>query len=201
MQKTIRLFMLSAATFLLSSVAQAAVSPLGLAIIPPAQFPPSDFSVTGLRLSVLYGHHRDMYGIDLAALGNITDQTFVGIAIAGGANVHYGMTTIVGLAVAGGVNYMKEKTGVYGLQVAGLVNWMDAESSVNGFQISLLGNVAAYSTVRGAQIGLYNRAKNVYGLQIGLVNDTDNLYGIQIGLANFHRTGLFYVSPLINIGF
>jgi hypothetical protein len=33
------------------------------------------------------------------------------------------------------------------------------------------------------------------------VNDADDLHGIQIGLANFHRTGLFYVSPVLNVGF
>lgn len=200
MQKSIRFFVVTAAIFL-ASIAQAAISPVGLAIVPPIQFPPTDSGVTGLRFSVLYGRHRDMYGIDLAVLGNVTDQSFVGIAIAGGANIHHGMTTIVGLELAGGVNYMKEKAGVYGVQIAGLMNWMNAEGSVNGFQISLLGNVASHSIVRGAQIGLYNRAKSVYGFQIGLVNDTDHLHGIQIGLANFHRTGLFYVSPVINIGF
>jgi len=200
MQNFIRLLLVLSATLFVTQT-QAAVSPVGLALIPPVQFPPSDFGVTGLRLSVIYGHHRDMYGIDLGVLGNVTDQDSVGIAIAGGANIHYGMTTIVGLEVAGGVNYLKEKMEVYGVQAAGLLNWAEAESSVNGFQVAILGNVAAHTTVRGAQIGLYNRAHSVYGLQVGLVNDAENLHGLQIGLANFHRTGLFYVSPVLNVGF
>lgn len=200
MQKTLRFLLFTFATLLVNS-AHAAVSPVALAIIPPVQFPPADFGVTGFRLSVLYGHHRDMYGVDVGVLGNITDQSFVGIALAGGTNIHYGMTTIVGLEVAGGVNYGKEKTGVYGVQIAGGLNILDAESSVNGVQAAILGNIAPHTVVRGAQIGLYNRAKSVYGFQIGLVNDADDLHGIQIGLANFHRTGLFYVSPILNVGF
>ncbi len=200
MQNFIRFLLVAIATFSFNQV-QAAVSPLAVSLVPPVQFPPSDFGVTGLRLSVIYGHHRDMYGIDLGLLGNVTDQEAVGIAIAGGANIHQGMTTILGLELAGGVNYAKEKLNVLGVQAAGLMNFVMAESSVNGFQLSALGNVAPFTTIRGAQIGLYNRAKSVYGIQIGLVNDTDNLHGLQIGLANFHRTGLFYVSPIINVGF
>jgi hypothetical protein len=200
MQKTMRLLLISAALFFVTS-AQAAVSPVALAIIPPVQFPPADFGVTGFRLSVLYGHHRDMYGVDIGVLGNVTDQSFVGLAVAGGTNIHYGMSTIVGLEAAGGVNYMKEKAHIVGVQIAGGLNMLDAESSMNGFQVAILGNVAAHTVVRGAQIGLYNRAKSVYGFQIGLVNDADDLHGIQIGLANFHRTGLFYVSPVLNVGF
>ncbi len=200
MQKTILTFIISLSALFIN-VAHAAVSPVALAIIPPVQFPPSDFGVTGLRVSVLYGHHRDVYGFDFGLLGNVTDQRFVGLAVAGGTNIHYGMTTIVGLEAAGGVNYSKEKTTVTGVQIAGGLNVIGGESSVNGFQVAVLGNVAAHTTIRGAQIGLYNRARSVYGFQIGLVNDTDSLHGIQIGLANFHRTGLFYVSPVINVGF
>lgn len=174
---------------------------MSLGFVPPVQFPPSDYSVTGLRLSLLYGKHRDMYGLDLGVLGNITEQRFVGLSVSGLANVHRGQTTILFLQAAGVANISKQKTNVYGLQVAGAINSLEAESSVTGVQAALVANLAGHATIYGLQIGLYNRAKSVYGLQLGLVNDTDNLHGIQIGLANFHRTGLFYVSPILNVGF
>src|SRR5690606_28112402 len=84
-----------------SFTAHAAMSPLSVSVVPPAQFPPSDFSVTGIRASVLWGHHRNMYGVDLGLVGNITDQTFTGIAVSGLFNYTTGTTTAVGTQLAG----------------------------------------------------------------------------------------------------
>jgi hypothetical protein len=200
MQNLIRFLIFAAILFQLSP-AQAAVSPLGVGIVNPVQFPPDDFNVAGLRLSVLWGDHRDVYGLDVGVLGNITRQRFVGVGLAGGANITHGNTTILGLQLAGGANINYQKTDVYGLQLAGGMNYQTAESSITGFQVAIIGNIAPHTTIYGAQIGLYNRAKKVYGFQIGLVNVADSLSGIQIGLVNFHHTGLFAVSPIINIGF
>jgi hypothetical protein len=200
MQKFISILIVAAALLPLAP-AHAAVSPLGIGIVNPVQFPPDDFNVAGLRLSLLWGDHRDVYGLDVGLLGNITRQEFVGIGLAGGANITHGMTTIIGLQAAGGANIGYQKTTVVGLQLAGGLNYLTAESSVSGLQVAILGNLAAHTTIYGAQIGLYNRAKKVYGFQIGLVNVADSLSGIQIGLINFHHTGLFAISPIINIGF
>ena len=189
-------------SFIFSGVAaHAAVSPLSVGMVPPVQFPPKSYGVTGVRINPLLGQHRDVYGLDLSLLGGITDQDFVGLAVAGGVNINRGMTTVLGLQLAGVGNFASQKTNVWGLQIAGLMNRMTAESAVNGLQISLLANIAPSTVIRGAQIGLYNKAKSVYGFQIGLINDCDNLHGIQLGMVNFHRTGLFYVSPFLNIGF
>lgn len=177
------------------------VSPLSVGVINPVQFPPDDFNVAGLRLSLGWGDHRDVYGLDVGLLGNITRQRFVGLALAGGANITQGDTTIIGLQLAGGANVNMQKTNVYGLQAALGVNSNSAESSVTGLQIALLANLAAHTDIYGFQIGLYNRAKHVYGFQIGLVNVTDSLSGLQIGLINFNHTGLFAVSPILNFGF
>lgn len=178
----------------------AAFSPLAVSIVPPAQFPPADFSITGARLSLLWGHHRDVYGIDLGVLGNITDQDFVGIGVSGLFNINSGNNTILGLQAAGVVNYNTQKTRVYGLQLAAGSNYNTAESSLYGVQFSML-NISSHTKVFGAQLGLYNDAKEVYGLQIGVVNRTTSLHGVQIGLVNFNTTGLFYVAPILNVGF
>ena len=70
--------------------AEAGVSPLAFSIVPPVQFPPADFSVTGARLSVVWGEHKNMYGFDFAAIGNMTSQNFGGTAISGIFNYNKG---------------------------------------------------------------------------------------------------------------
>ncbi len=168
--------------------------------MPPVQFPAEDFSITGLRLSLLYGRQRDVYGFDFGVLGNTTNQTFTGAAASGLFNINRGMTTILGLQAAGAVNWSTQKTNVFGVQVALGANIVEAESSVNGLQLALV-NMASHTTVRGFQVGAYNVADKVYGFQIGVVNVVNNLHGLQIGLLNFNHTGLFAVSPVINFGF
>lgn len=198
MSKTIKFIILSVLT-LLTPHGFAFNSPVSFGIAPPVQFPQSEFSVTGLRVSGLWGRHRDMYGIDLGLGGNVTDQDFVGIAVSGLFNITHGSTTAIGLQAAGITNVNTKTTHVYGVQLAGLLNNNIGSSSVNGFQIAAV-NKADHTVIRGAQIGLYNKAQSVYGLQIGIVNVCDELHGIQIGLANFHHKGLFVVSPIINVG-
>ncbi len=178
----------------------AATSPLAVTGIPPVQFPPSDFNVMGARVGVL-GYHRSVYGLDLAALGSITDQNFVGIAVAGLFNLTRGNTIAIGLQAAGVANMNTNKTRVVGLQIAGIANVNDAESSVVGLQLATLANFSAHTKIYGVQAGLINKAQTVYGFQIGLYNYAESLHGLQIGLINIHRQGFFAVSPILNFGF
>lgn len=199
MIKTIRLLVFaSLVSFGLPSLA--AISPLSINIVPPVQFPPDDFSVTGARMSVLWGQHRDMYGIDLGLLGNITDQTFTGVGISGIFNYTKGDTTAVGLQFAGLTNINTGKTGIYGLQASVGLNFNAGESRLIGLGIAAA-NYTPFTDVYGVQVGVYNKARDVYGLQIGLVNSATNLHGIQIGLLNFNDKGLFAVAPFLNVGF
>lgn len=186
--------------FSFTAQARNSVSPVAIGILPPIQFPTDDYSITGLRLSALWGWHRDLYGVDIGGLGNVTEQSFVGIAIAGGVNLTQGSTTITGLQLAGVTNINTNKADVYGFQIAGILNWNKAASSVNGVALSLL-NIGPHTDIRGVQVGLVNRAQTVYGLQIGLVNMAKSVHGLQIGLINFHENGLFYVAPVLNFGF
>ncbi|MGE0525522.1 MAG: hypothetical protein AB7G93_06195 [Bdellovibrionales bacterium] len=188
------------ATVVSIAPAHAALSPLSVGIVPPVQFPPSDFSVTGARVSLVYGKHRDLYGLDLGVIGNITQQSFVGLGVSGLYNITRGSTTILGLQLAGAANINSNKTHVYGAQIALGVNSNTAASSLTGIQFALA-NLSTHTDIYGVQVGVYNRAQSVYGFQIGLVNVAKSLHGIQIGLVNFHQTGLFAVSPVINIGF
>lgn len=180
--------------------ARAALSPLAISILPPLEFPPASFDVVGARVSLLWGEQREVYGLDFGALGNITNNDFGGIAVAGGFNYNRGSTTALGLQFAGIANVNVNKATVVGAQVAGVLNKNVAESSVVGLQFALV-NDCPYTTIWGFQTGLYNSARTVNGFQIGLINTADSVHGIQIGLANFNHTGFFAFSPIINIGF
>lgn len=126
-------------------------SPIAIDLFPPVQLPSSEFEVTGLRLSVV-GKNRGVSGLDIGLLGNMTDQSFSGIAI------------------AGLFNYNKTAADIIGLQVAGLANLNGIASSLYGVQIGLYNKV---SKVYGLQIGLINVAKELHGIQIGLINFND----------------------------
>jgi hypothetical protein len=199
MKKTFGSLLLLAALSLPVCPARAGVTPLGVAIVPPVQFPPGDFTIVGARVSALWGAQRNVYGVDLGGLGNITEGDFGGIAVAGLANWNKGTSTIIGLQAAGLANVNVNKTRVLGVQLAA-VNANYAESSVTGFQLGL-GNYSPHTRVIGAQLGIYNSSREVYGFQIGLINSTDSLHGIQVGLLNFNRSGLFSVAPILNVGF
>lgn len=195
-------FLLSVILFTFTSLpnAHALTSPFAVSIFPPVQFPPSDISVTGLRFSALVGRHREMYGLDFAALGNITDGGFGGLAVSGLFNYNAGTASVVGLQFAGITNINLNKTRVIGLQIAGIMNYNKEEFYVAGLQIALA-NHSPFTKVYGMQVGAYNSGGDVYGLQIGLINFAKSLHGIQIGLANFNQAGPFAVAPLINVGF
>lgn len=198
MKKFIALLLIGLA--FVSTHSQAAVTPIALSVFQPVQFPPDDFSITGARISLLSGRHRNVFGVDVGVLSSITDQRFIGVGLAGGANITHGNTTILGLQLAGLGNYNTNKTNVYGLQAALGANINTAESKIYGVQFALA-NIAKHTEVNGVQLGLWNQAETIRGLQIGVVNTATNLKGIQIGLLNFHQRGKVSVSPVINVGF
>lgn len=184
-----------------ATLASAAITPVSINIVPGAQFPPSDFGVTGARLSALIGRNSSVSGIDVGLLGNITSQDFNGVAISGLFNATNGSTKIYGFQLAGLTNINTNKTDVYGIQGTLGINSNTAAASVIGLQLGLLANIAPFTDVYGFQIGLYNRANTVHGFQIGLVNVTNSLHGVQIGLVNVNNQGLFRISPVLNVGF
>ncbi len=123
-------------------------TPIEIALFPPLQLPGTEFGVKGLRLSVV-GLNREVRGLDLALMGNVTNVEFKGVAIAGLFNYNRGGSTVIGLQVAGVANINSGHSEVYGVQLAGV-------------------NMAG--TVYGLQLGLVNIATELHGVQIGLVN-------------------------------
>lgn len=143
-------------TGILFSISAVAVesdnTPLEIALFPPLQLPSTGYGVTGLRLS-LVGKNREVRGLDIALLGNMTDVAFRGVAISGLFNYNPGSSTITGL------------------QVAGLANINSGTNSVYGVQLAVFNSAG---TVHGLQLGLVNMAKELHGVQIGLVNMNSN---------------------------
>jgi hypothetical protein len=189
-----------ALAFLSLTSSQAAMSPIAVSIVPPIEFPGHDFTVAGLRVSALWGNQRNVYGLDVGAIGNMTDGESVGISASGLFNYNKGTTTGILLQAAGFGNFNVGKARIFGLQLAGVMNSNKAESVVGGAQIALL-NLCPYTNIRGLQVGLYNRAHDVAGFQIGIINETDFLHGVQIGLVNLYHQGTFSVAPILNVGF
>lgn len=205
MRKRFKVFGLSVVALIAGAASStqsfAAISPLGVAIVPPVQFPPSDFTVAGARASVLWGKHRTVYGFDVGVIGNMTELGFGGIGVSGIFNYNRGTANVIGLQAAGLANVNVNKARIFGVQVTAGINSNQAESTLVGLQIAPISNYSPFTQVWGAQLGIYNKAREVYGFQIGVVNVAENLHGIQIGLLNFHKRGLFEVAPIINIGF
>jgi hypothetical protein len=198
MMKLLR-YLVAVSAILFVMPAQALYSPLEVALFPEIQFPSQDYSIAGLRLSLLMGKQQDIYGLDLGVVGNITTANFVGTAVSGITNMTSGPTIIVGLQASGIANVNDGDTTVYGLQVSA-INYNSATAEVIGFEVGLA-NEGSATNIDGFEIGLYNRANEVYGFQIGLVNIAKNLHGMQIGFLNFNVSGFFFVSPGINVGF
>ena len=193
--------LLVAFAMLFAVQAKAMVSPVSFGILPPLQFPPSDFDVTGLRASVLWGNHRSIYGIDLGVIGNVTNVTFTGLAVSGIFNLTHSTTTVIGTQLAGFANINTAKVTITGLQAALGINNNITNTSLVGLQFAGIANMSAFTKVYGAQVAIFNKALDVYGFQIGLVNFTSTLHGFQIGLLNFNEKGTFVVSPILNAGF
>jgi hypothetical protein len=185
-------FLIIAGIISSANFANAASSPFGLAIVPGIQYPADDYILAGMRIGVLWGNQAEVYGLDIGGIGNVTQTAFAGTAISS--------TDVWGLQFAGIGNYNLGATTVHGVQASLFMNYNPAEASIHGIAIAPL-NLGAATKVYGMQIGIYNRAAEVYGLQIGLVNVANTLHGVQIGFLNFHETGLFQVSPVLNIGF
>lgn len=165
--------------------------PFSLSLFPAAEFPPCDWDVVFLRINLLVGRHRNMYGFDFGSIGNETTGEFVGIQSAGFYN-KVGWSE--GALQFAGIMNRSERDFV-GLQSA-LVNITDG--TMAGFQLGLVNRAARLD---GLQIGLFNIAETGSGVQIGLWNSAQSLEGLQIGLANCNSDSTMPFFPVINFAF
>ena len=122
--------------------AAAEESPIQLALFSPVQIVPEKESVTGFRLSLLYGRNANMTGFDWGLVTKTTGS-FTGI--------QWGFVSTVD----------KDFTGWQGNLVS-LTN-----GSFTGLQMGFY-NSAHH--VSGLQFGLINNAGSMKGIQLGLIN-------------------------------
>lgn len=178
------------------------VSPVGIALLDlngfHAEFPGSESSVCGVRLTILRSVNKEVCGVDLGLLVSGTAGNFTGVGLSGVANIVAGRARIVGLQAAGLIN-LDGQASILGLQLA-LVNRVLNDGTVVGGQLAIW-NGAPKTDIYGFQLSAFNQAHKVVGFQIGLLNVTDELHGIQIGLFNINRNGIIKAFPGLNASF
>lgn len=189
-------------SLIIQSRANAGYSPLGIAIAPPIQFPDDKSTVGGLRLNLLWGSHKNVYGLDVGIFGNITTEDFAGIAVSGLFN-HTKDGTFILLHGSTGANITTGNTTVFGIQTATLLDWNTGKANIYGIQASLV-NIdtgSGKTKVYGISFGGVNRLEEVVGVQLGIINMVKTLRGVQIGVLNFAGNGFSPVFPIINAAF
>ncbi|MBR0055695.1 MAG: hypothetical protein IJP66_00040 [Kiritimatiellae bacterium] len=168
------------------------VSPLAIGIFPAVEAPAQDCDVTFLRINILAGRHRDVYGLDVGVIGNEVAGEFVGVQVAGFYN-SIGKSDVA-LQFAGILNRCGGDFA--GLQAAVAANFTDG--TMTGFQFGLVNRAARLD---GLQIGLFNIAETGSGVQIGLWNSAQSLEGLQIGVGNCNADSSMPFFPVINFAF
>jgi hypothetical protein len=117
--------------------------PIQISLVTPIQIFPERYSITGLRLNLLYGSNVSVTGLDVGLVNHTTAGKFIGL-----------------------------QYGLVGLSDSDFSGWQDCVVNITnkkfeGFQFGWV-NYADYMS--GFQLGLVNYAKTAKGLQIGLVN-------------------------------
>lgn len=182
--------------------------------------------VLGLQLAgVMATTDAQSLGVQLAGFRTENNNSSWGIQIAGSnvqSHMHFTGIQLAGFSSSTGRNMRGGQFGLFatstdllsGIQLGGLYN---NNAQMKGLQATLGINEAASSsrnnstgvmlaglqnssrtTLTGAQVASYNKARELKGIQFGLVNRSTRLNGIQIGLINFHRGRL--AMPLVNLG-
>ena len=121
--------------------------PFQLALVAPAQLVPSDESIQGLRLNLIFGVNNNVTGVDIG-VAHETKGDFAGIAF-------------------GVVSFVRGEG--RGLQFNGI--YTEATKRMAGLQVGMFNHS---NSMHGLQIGLVNIADDMTGVQIGLWNEIKN---------------------------
>ena len=74
--KTVSLLIMGFISLLLFSNVVQAVTPIQIALFNPIQLAPSDKSVTGVRLNLIYGKNASLVGLDIGFINHLTEKSF-----------------------------------------------------------------------------------------------------------------------------
>ncbi len=164
---------------------------VALGILPLVSFPNENYDVYGLRINVLAGRHRSLYGLDVGLVGNSVSGNAGGLQVAGFYNTVGSSSGALQCALF----FNRARQDFTGLQSS----WVNlTEETLQGVQLGL-GNMCC--TLNGFQSGLINKCDVGGGVQIGLLNFSTRLSGVQIGLLNFNDDSLVPVCPILNCAF
>jgi hypothetical protein len=143
MRKSLLVAMILLSIASLSIPAIAEDRPIQLALIAPVQIFPESYSITGIRLNLIYGKNASVSGLDVGLINHTTSGKSLGI---GWGIVNLTDANFTGFQ-SGWVNFVKG----------------DFEGLQYGFV-----NHAHYAN--GLQLGFVNHADRLKGIQIGLIN-------------------------------
>ena len=193
-------------------------------------------TVIGLQICGLMTFAKELRGVQASSFANNATTLPWGLQVAGILN-YIDRDMGVGLQVAGGWNRCESGAGLQlamlneadknfaGIQ-AGLFNFGGNLSDnvqigdINPLILISLVNYVCVSRgvedMRGLQLGLVNKASDMYGiqcgllwnhakcargLQLGLINRAETMAGLQIGLVNIIRESAVPFLPIINVHF
>lgn len=128
---------------LIAAPVQAQNRPVQVSLVTPIQIFPEKYSITGVRLNLLYGRNASVSGLDIGLVNHTTTGISKGF-----------------------------QWGVVGLVDADFLGWQDCDVNVTRLRCEglQLGLVNYAGNMSGLQLGFVNYAKKMKGLQIGLVN-------------------------------
>lgn len=143
-------------------------------IFSPIQLYPADYDVYGLRLNLLYGENKSVYGVDLGGYSYASGD-FYGVQLAAVVCARDGSCSAV-----------------TGATIANLSIGNDGGIAMAGFM-----NVAG-GKYTGLQMACVNHAQKFSGVQFGVLNHCENFTGFQFGLINICRRQSLPFTILIN---
>lgn len=125
------------------AMAESQSRPVQLALFSPIQIFPERYSISGIRLSLIYGKNATVTGLDWGLINHTTTGESVGWQL-----------------------------GLVGLVEADFMGWQDNWVNVvkGNFRGLQWGLVNSANHAGGLQLGLVNYARTLNGLQIGLIN-------------------------------
>ena len=122
---------------------QAQNRPIQIALVTPVQIFPEEYTISGIRLNLIYGRNVSVTGLDLGLVNHTTTGIFKGV-----------QSGLVGLANSDFIGYQE--------------NWVNVtKGNFEGCQCGIV-NYAKFAN--GFQLGIVNYAESMKGLQIGVVN-------------------------------
>ena len=118
-------------------------APIQLSLFTPVQIFSEDYTISGVRLNLLYGRNVSVTGLDWGLVNHTTSGMSMGVQL-----------------------------GFLSINEADFMGWQNSAGNIvmgdmEGFQCGVV-NYAGYAN--GFQLGLVNYAVSMKGLQIGLVN-------------------------------